>query len=147
MSRITVTRSIEAPVETVFQTVSDISNFRKAIPHITDVQFLTDQRSGVGTRFRETRSMKGRQHATELEVTEYQPNDRVRMVADSHGTVWDTVFEVVPNGSGADLSMVMDARAYKLIPKLLNPLMKGFVAKAVEADMDAVKSYCEGSGP
>ena len=37
----------------------------------------------------------------------------------------------------------MDARAHKLPPKLMNPLIKGMVQKAVEKDMDAVKAYCE----
>jgi hypothetical protein len=39
--------------------------------------------------------------------------------------------------------MAMDATAYRLLPKLLNPLIRGMVQKAVEKDMDAVKSYCE----
>lgn len=143
MGRITVRRTIHAPPDRVFETVSDISNFREAVPHIVDVEFLSDQRTGVGTRFRETRSMRGREATTELEVTEYQPNERVRMVADSHGSVWDTVFTVEPAGDGTQLTMVMDDRPYKLLPKLLNPLIRGTVGKALEADMDAVKEYCE----
>ena len=41
------------------------------------------------------------------------------------------------------LTMAMDARAYKFLPRLLNPLIKGMVKKAIEADMDSVKAYCE----
>jgi len=37
----------------------------------------------------------------------------------------------------------MDANAYKLVPKLMNPLIKGMIQKAIENDMDAVKTYCE----
>jgi hypothetical protein len=37
----------------------------------------------------------------------------------------------------------MEARAYKLLPRLLNPLIKGKVTRVVEKDMDLVKSYCE----
>ncbi len=143
MSRITIRRSIGAPVHRVFEAVSDISNFRKAVPNIVDVEFLTDQRSGVGTRFRETREFKGKQQSTELEVTEYEPDDHVRLVTDVHGTVWDTVFTVKPEGEGTELEMVMDARAYRLLPRLLNPIFRGFVKKAVAADMDAVKAFCE----
>lgn len=143
MTTTTVTRRISAPIEHVFETVSDISNFRKAIPHITEVEFLTEQHVGVGTRFRETRLMKGRKASTELEVTEYVPADRVRLVSDVGGTVWDTVFTVRQEGDEVELQMVMEARAYKLLARLLNPMIKGMIRKAIEQDLDAVKVWCE----
>ena len=68
------------------------------------------------------------------------------MVADSHGTIWDTVFTVKPAGDSTDLELTMDARAYKLLPKLMNPLIKSMIQTAIERDMDAVKAYCEHGG-
>ena len=87
--------------------------------------------------------MNGKKATTELEVTEFVENDRVRMVADSHGTVWDSLFTVKSAGESTDLELTMDARAHKLLPKLMNLLIKGMIQKAVEKDMDAVKTYCE----
>ena len=49
MSRTIVTRRIEAPVDRVFETVSDIGNFSKAISGIVNVEFMSEQRLGVGT--------------------------------------------------------------------------------------------------
>ncbi len=40
--------------------------------------------------------MDGKEAATELEVTEYVKNDRIRFAADSHRTVWDSLFTVKP---------------------------------------------------
>lgn len=144
MTRTVVTRSIKAPINLVFKTVSEIENFSKAIPHIMRVEFLSENKSGIGARFRETRLMRGKEVSTELEVTEFVQDSHVRLVADSHGTVWDTLFEVSPNNGGTELTMTMDARAYRLLPKILNPLMKGMVRRAIEQDMDMVKSFCEG---
>jgi len=143
MSRTVVTRQIHAKPETVFDAVAHIENFRKAVANITNIEFLSDRQSGVGTRFRETRVMKGREATVELEVTEYVPHDRVRIVSDTHGTVWDTVFTVEPKGDQTELTMTMDANAYKLLPKLVNPMIRGMIQKAVEEDMDAVKTFCE----
>ena len=143
MSRITVKRSIAAPVERVFRTVADIREFSQALPHVVRFEFLTDEKIDVGTRFRETRVMNDKEITTELEVTEYVENDHVRFVADSNGTIWDTVFTVRAAQDGAELEMIMDARAYKLLPKLMYPLIKGMVAKAVGRDMDLVKEHCE----
>ena len=131
------------PVEEVFETVAHIEQFSQVVPQITKIEFLTDQKTGVGTRFRETRLMKGKEESTELEVTEYEPPEKVRIVADSHGTVWDTVFRVTPSGDGSALEMVMDAKAYKLLPRLMNPLITRMIRKFIEADMDAVKAHCE----
>ena len=148
MTRTAISRTIDAAPEAVFSTVSDISNFSEAVPHLVRVEFLTDQRVGVGARFRETRVMRGREATTELEVTEFVANERVRMVSDQGGTIWDTVFTVTPlgDGGGTRLDMVMDARPYRIMSRLMVTLIKGVVAKAIAADMDAVKAYCEGGG-
>jgi carbon monoxide dehydrogenase subunit G len=143
MSRTTIIRLINAPLEKVFKTVSDISQFSKAIPHIVNIEYLTEKKTGLGTRFRETRLMKGKEAVTELEVTEYIENDRIRLVADSHGTVWDTVFTVRAEKRKTELTMIMDAKAYKLLPKLLNPLIKGIIKKAITKDIESVKVFCE----
>ncbi len=126
-----------------FETVADIRNFSKAVTDIVDVEFLSDQKSGVGTRFKETREINGREASTELEVTEYEQNDHIRMVSDSHGTVWDSLFSVKRINGNTELTLVMDANAYKFLPKLLNPVMRYFIKKEIAKDMDAVKLYCE----
>ena len=145
MSRTTVTRTIEAPIESVFNTVAAIEQFSEAIPHIVNVEILSEVQTGVGTRFRETRLMRGKEATTELEVTEYVENERIRLVSDAGGTIWDTVFTVAPQDGQTELTMTMDAKAYKLLPKLMNPMIKGTIKKAIEKDMDEVKAFCEGA--
>ena len=102
----------------------------------------------MGARFRETRLMGGRRATTELEVTEYVPDERVRFVSDQGGTIWDTTFTVEPgpDGRATRLVLVMEARPYKLVSRLVTPLMKGVVAKAIATDLDAVKAYAEAAG-
>lgn len=148
MTRTRMSRTIKAPVDAVFETVSDISQYTKAVPEIVRVEFVTEQKTGEGTRFRETRKMGKREATTELEVTEYAKDERVRMVSDAGGTVWDTVFTVTAmgDGGGTRLDMVMEARPYRLVSRLMVPLMKGVVAKAVAGDMDALKAWLEGGG-
>lgn len=146
MTEIAVQRTIDAPLEVVYRTVSDVGHFARAVPHIEKVEFLSEVRSGVGARFRETREIKGREVSTVLEVTEYVENDRIRMVADSHGTVWDSVFTVRPADSGTELALTMEARPYKLLAKLTVPLTTGMMRRALEDDMDSVKAYCERQG-
>lgn len=143
MNAIHISRTIAAPLDLVFQTVSDVRNFREAVPHITHVEFLTDQQDGAGTRFRETRSMNGRIHTVELEVAECIDNDRVRMISDAGGTIWDTMFTVAKGSDNVTLEMQMDIKPYTLFARIMTPLVRGMVVKGVESDMDAVKAFCE----
>lgn len=143
MSTISLTTTIEAPLEKVFHTVADVRNFSKAVPDIVDVEMLSEVTSGEGTRFRERRVINGREAATELEVTDYVENERIRLVADSHGTVWDSVFSVSESNGHTELTLVMEAKPYKLLSRLMNLFMKGAMTKALRKDMEAVKRYCE----
>lgn len=136
-------RIINAPVDIVFRALTDIENFPEKNPDIVKVEMLTEQKSGVGSRFRETRRMKNSEGSTELECTEYVANEKVRFVADQGGVIWDSVFFTSAVDGGTELVLEMDARPYKLMPRLMLPLILGMISKAVEADMDAVKSYCE----
>ena len=143
MKAISTTRRISSPINVVFQTISDIRNFSQAVDGIINIEFLTEQQVGQGTRFRETRDMNGREATVELEVAEYVENERIRMVSDAGGTVWDTVFSVTEDGDVTEMKMVMEAKPHKFLSRIMNPLIRSFVAKAVESDMDAVKKWCE----
>ena len=143
MPRLTLVRSIDAPVERVFRTVADVTQFSQAIPHIVRVEFLSNVRSGIGARFRETRMTKGMEASTELEVTEYVENDRVRIVSEAGGAVWDTAFTVSSAAGRTELTMAMDARALKWPAKITLPVVMRMIRKAVISDMDDVKAFCE----
>lgn len=143
MARVETERSIAAPPEDVFQVVAHIEEFQKINPSITKIEFLTDSHTGVGTRFKETRIMKGRESTSTLEVTEYEPPTAVRLVSDEGGTIWDTIFTVTPQGDGSLLNMNMEARPYKLTAKLFTPLIMRMIKNAIEADMEGIKAHCE----
>ena len=143
MKSIITTRTIEAPLEFVFETISDVRNFRKAVPQIIKIEFLTDQQQGVGTRSRETRMMNGSEQTVDLEVAELVENQYVRMVSDAGGTIWDTLFKVSPSDGGVELTMQMDVKPYTLFARIMNFFIRGVVVKAVARDMDSVKSFCE----
>ena len=79
MIRTIVSRTINASAPEVFKAVSDISGLPETNPDIVKIEFLTDRKSGAGTRFRETWMMKGRESVTELEITELDENSHIRM--------------------------------------------------------------------
>ncbi len=144
MSRTEVRRTIAAPPDVVFAAVADVEHFARAVDDIVRVEFVSEIRAGLGTRFRETRVMRGREATVELEITEFAPPERVRFLSEAGGVRWDSVFEVEAAGEGRSrLALVMEATPLTFPARLMVPLMKGVVGKAIARDMDAVKAYCE----
>jgi hypothetical protein len=80
-------------------------------------------------------------------VTEYQPPERVRLVSEAGGAVWDTLFSVRAANNGTVLAMEMTATANNLVSRLLLPLMRKPIASAIETDLQAVKEWCEAKYP
>ena len=54
-----------------------------------------------------------------------------------------TLFTISAQDGGTNLEMVMDIHPHSLIAKVTTPFITGMIAKAIEEDLDAVKSYCE----
>ena len=146
MSRTRSERRIEAPLPMVFETVSNAQRFSDAVPQVVSIEFLTDRRTGAGTRFRETREMGSRKVSNELHVTEYSENEYVRMSSEAGGAIWDSLFEVRRDGDATILALVMEATPQSFLARITTPLMRGMIQRAIEKDMDAVKAYCEGRG-
>lgn len=148
MSQITVARTIRAPIAEVFRVITDIENLPASNPDVIRVEFLSDQHRGAGTRFLETRGGKRKQVVTELELTECEENERARFVSDMGGTIWDTMFSFrpkgSPQGSETQLEIRLDARPYKLLAKIMNPLINGMVRKGMQSHIDSIGDYCEG---
>jgi hypothetical protein len=145
MPIVNVQRDIRAPASLVFRTVSHIEGFPDTSPDVLRVEFLTRQRAGVGTRFRETRRMGSSELQTELEVVEYDREARqVRMVADTDGTVWDTRFVVSVVDGGCRLTISMDARGSTWVKRLMNILMQGLFKRGIRGHLNDLAAYCEG---
>ena len=141
--KIALQRHVNAPVDMVFDTIAHIDNFRQAVSDIVAVEFLGEIRSGIGTRFSETRRMGGRDYSTEIEVTDYVPNERVRLVLQAGGAEWDTVFTVRPANNGTVIGAEMTATPKSLLARVLVPMMKKSVSAAMENDLRSVKQWCE----
>ncbi len=136
-------RIIEAPIDEVFHAIADAASLACALPHVVSVEFLTPQRSGVGTRFRETREWKGRVASMVLEIVECVDAERLRLRADARGTTWDSSFAVEEVGPRTRLVYQLRGQATHWLPRLVNPWLRRGLARAVEADLDAVKAWCE----
>jgi hypothetical protein len=64
-------------------------------------------------------------------------------VSGAGGAIWDTIYTVSTVDDQTRMEVVMDARPYKLMARIMIPFIKGMVGKFMAKDMDAVTAYCD----
>lgn len=155
--RMFLSTHIDATKEAVFSAVSDFPNAARMIDGIDSVEMLSDANDGtpigVGTRFKEARTMMGKQAVEEMEVTEFDPPRAYTLSAVSCGVKVDsrvTCLEQTPGaaGGGCLLSYDITTQPQTLVAKVMSPvmgfLMKGMMRKAMEKDLADIKRFVEG---
>ena len=157
--RMVLSTHIEATQETVFAAASNFPNAAAFISAIDSIEMLTPAKDGlpigVGTRFKETRTMFGKQATETMEVTEFDPPRAYTLSALSCGLQYHsrvTVLEEQPGtgGGGCRLSYDIKGTPVSLFAKIVGPIMgvmmKGAMRKAMEKDLADVKNYVERDG-
>jgi hypothetical protein len=148
MARVTVTRRVEAPPATVFALFSDFENAAGRVTAIKKIELLTPGPVGVGTRFRETRVVFGREATEEMEVTAFEPGRHYALTARSCGAEYRSGLHFRPDGSGTVVEASFEARPLTLLARLLSPLtalMSGVLKKCLEGDVEDLKKIAEGA--
>ena len=151
MTKIEITKRIDAPAHEVFARATDFENAAAAIEGITKIEMLTDGPVGVGTRFRETRILFKRECTETMEVTEFEPPRRYVLGAGGCGCEYRTEMRCDAQGPNAtDLTMKFEARPLTFMGKIMSfvfrPMMKKMV-KLCAKDLDDLKQSIEGGAP
>ena len=132
----------------VFQLAADFPNAAQFISGITKVELLTDGPIGVGTVFKETRKMFGKEAAEEMTVTVYDPPKRYALECESCGCHYHTEFLFTSENQGTDVTVTFEATSLnwfaRLTSILFRPMMK-MCMKAVEKDLDDLEAALERS--
>lgn len=150
---------IDAPKEAVFAAASDFPNAAAFISAIDRVEMLTPANDGspigVGTRFKETRTMFGKQATETMEVTEFDPPRAYTLSALSCGVRYHsrvTVIDETPGSGDSGCRLSFDIKGTpttmtaRVVGTLMSPLMKGAMRKAMEKDMADIKQTIEDQG-
>ncbi|AWK09032.1 polyketide cyclase/dehydrase [Streptomyces spongiicola] len=148
---VVVERRIAAPVDRVWDALTDVEGSQRVLSGVERVEKLTEGAFGVGTRWRETRRMFGKEATEEMRVTASDPPERFVVEADSHGTHY--VSEFVLRADGPQTTTVRMAFSGStpggvagVLAKVLGRIGERAVAKAVAKDLADVAAAVEGRG-
>lgn len=128
MAGFKMTEWISHPPQKVFDFITTPDNAPKVVQSVKSMVKLTEGPVRVGTRYRETRLMRGKEEQAELEVVAHEPaqNYAVKNVTEGIETVYQYIFHPEANGTRVDLVCEVKAGGLKklLIPLVVSELKK-----------------------
>ncbi|MFE0651261.1 SRPBCC family protein [Streptomyces sp. NPDC059534] len=146
---VVVERRVAASPGRVWEAITDLRDMPRVLSGVEKVEVLTEGVFGVGTRWRETRRMLGKEATEEMTVTECEAPERYVTVAESHGMHYVSGLTLTPDGSGGTtLRMAFSSRpAAGRTPGLVARLLARFgskaVAKALAKDLSDIANAVE----
>ncbi|NUP18283.1 MAG: SRPBCC family protein [Streptomyces sp.] len=148
---VVVERRVAAGQGTVWEALTDLRGMERVLSTVTKVDVLTDGAFGVGTRWRETRRMFGRDATEEMWVTVCEPPERYVVEAESHGTRYVSEWSLRADGPSdttvrMTFSAVTSGGVTGLLAKILGGVGARAVSRAIAKDLDEVASEVEGRG-
>jgi carbon monoxide dehydrogenase subunit G len=144
--RIDTSCHVAAPPERVFAIAIDIPRWPERISAIDRIELLTPGPVGVGTRFRETRTMHGREASEEMTFESIDPPRTFVLVAESHGARYRAEHTFDPEGDGTRLTLTFESVPVTLAARLLTPLaliMRGPLRRQLAQDLSDLKRAAE----
>jgi carbon monoxide dehydrogenase subunit G len=132
----------------VWAVVTDLEGSVDTLSGVTAIERL-DGSDGfeVGTRWRETRAMFGREASEELVVTAVEPGRSYTVAADNRGTHYTSVLSVEPTDAGARIRMTFGAeqagRLGRLMARTVGRAFESATRKALEQDLADIAAAAE----
>ena len=142
-----VERDVAAAPESVWRILTDLERSREILSGISALERIDDGTEfGIGTRWRETRKMFGREHAEEMEVTGIEPGRSYTVESDGNGAHYTSVMAVQPKGEGSVVSMQFEGEPKTTVAKIaavFGKLFDGSVRKMIATDLDDIAAAAE----
>ncbi|MFA4841232.1 MAG: SRPBCC family protein [Agrococcus sp.] len=151
MSDITLTleRSIAAPPEAVWRVLTDLEAAPEVLSGVARVERLAGAGYTIGTRWRETRTMMGREETEEMEVVGIDEGRSTMIAAEARGMAYRTEFTLDPTPEGTLLrmrfggSLQSPSWVQRVVARLTARLGTAMTRKMMQQDLDDIATAAE----
>jgi len=126
----------------VFDFIITSDNAPKVVQSVKSMVKLTEGPARLGTRYRETRLMNGREQHAELEVVAYEPNHGYAMKNVTGGIEIVYRYTFHPEADGTRVDLVCDVKAGGL-KKLMLPMVVSILKKEDGDHLQRLKKALE----
>jgi len=150
MMELSTSRDVSAPADAVWSVLTDLEGAADRISGILEIEILEGGGDfGIGTKWRETRKMFGREATEVMEVTELEPGKSYTTEANSHGAHYRSKMSVEPVGAGSRVTMTFAGEPHGTIAKVMaatvGKLFEGATRKAIQQDLADIAAAAEAS--
>jgi uncharacterized protein YndB with AHSA1/START domain len=139
MTVVSIKQRVAAPVEVAWAAIIDIDGYPKHVGSYVRVEFMTSNRTGVGARWRQWRTVFGREHDQTIEITTWEPPRRLVTTAQESGATYETTYLLEAEGSETLVTMAFEVRPLNpvasLFQRLLGRRLLASTREAMERDL------------
>jgi carbon monoxide dehydrogenase subunit G len=123
-----VSVEINASKEEVWKAITDFEHCPSFISAIESLEILhKPDDTLVGFKWKETRTMFGKEATETMWITDYTENEFCQTRAESHGSVYTSKMAVEPMGENSKLTMSFSGEAVSFFAKIMSALMSSMI--------------------
>ena len=126
----------------VFAVISDPTEATNFLDNIKESKKLSDGPIAVGTTFRETRVVNGKEASADLLVTAYEPDAHVGISTEAEGITVIYHYRLAPEGDGTRLTWICELEAGGL-RRMMLPMVAAIMKKEDGEHLQRLKTYLE----
>lgn len=141
-----ITHTLPASPERAFQGLTELENAEAWMPGLISVERLDGTAAGVGSRWRETRKIYGKEVTEELEVTAFEPPSRFGLRVDgskgsSGSGIYTFDYRLSPDGAGTRVVLDASIGGVSRVREWITRLFSGMYRKMIAKDLDALAEH------
>ena len=144
MASFSATEWIAVPPQIIFDFMIEPANSHKVMHNVTNNEWITDDPVGVGSRFRETRMMNGKEATSEIEITTYEPPHRYAATSTMSGITATYHYTLSPEREGTCIDLTAEVSGSG-VKKLMVPIVVGVMKKQDGDHLQNLKKAVEGA--
>ena len=140
--------NINANRADVWNVIADIENSINVVSSINKIEVIDKpQNSLEGFKWKETRTMFGKEATETMWITESKENEYYQTRAESHGSVYISKLSLNEGDNLTELTMsfegIPQTATAKILSFLMSPMIKNSMKKALAKDLGDIKKHLE----
>jgi carbon monoxide dehydrogenase subunit G len=121
--------TIDCPINEVFDFISDLRNGPKMNEDILSVEKLSEGPIGVGSKFKETKVIRGRNAEAMIEVVQFEANKAFSAQSEVNGLKVTYHYQLSEGNNGTIVKFQCEVKTSGLIMTLTKPLITKILKK------------------
>ncbi|MFE8697792.1 SRPBCC family protein [Cytobacillus sp. FJAT-53684] len=134
---------IHKPVNEVFRYMAGMENVQEIMPIVAEMEKLTDGEIGKGTKFKETRMVRGNKVYADVEYVEFNQDQSFTSRSNSNGLIveYKYVFHEIEEGTQVELEAFVKTSGLRM--KLTRPMIVKMIKREDGYQLENLRDMLE----